>query len=437
MFEQLTNKLDGIFRKLTSRGKLTPSNIRETLREVRRVLLEADVNYKVAKSFVAKVEEEAVGDEVISSITPGQKVIKVVHDKMVEFLGGTTVEFNLPRSEPTRIMLVGLQGSGKTTLAGKLALFLRERQWAPALVAADIYRPAAGEQLRILGNSVNIPTVVFENKESPLDTCKRAGKIAGSKGWDALIFDTAGRLQIDQKMMDELILLKKKLSPEMILLVVDAMTGQEAVSVAEEFEKRLVVDGFALTKLDGDARGGAALSLRAITGKPIIFAGTGEKLNALELFHPDRMASRILGMGDVVTLVEKAEKVFDEEQARELEKKIRKQQFTLEDFYTQLQQIKKMGPMENLLGMIPGMGKLKTQDINFDERELVKVEAMISSMTMDERRNPGIINGSRRKRIANGSGTSVQDVNRLLKQFKLMKKMMGSMSKLGSKFLGL
>ncbi|MBN1756364.1 signal recognition particle protein [bacterium] len=436
MFDQLTNKLDQIFRNLTNRGKLTPANIHETLREIRRVLLEADVNYKVAKDFISQVEAEALGEEVISSITPGQKVIKIVHSKLVELLGGSAVSFDIPRREPSKIMLVGLQGSGKTTLAGKLALYLKGKNWSPVLVAADIYRPAAGEQLNILGKSISIPTVVFEPGEKPLETCLRVAREAPRRGWDILIMDTAGRLQIDTVMMAELKQLKNKLTPEKIILVVDSMTGQEAVAVASEFEKELGVDGFALTKLDGDARGGAALSLRAITMKPILFAGVGEKLSQLEPFYPDRMASRILGMGDIVSLVEKAEQLYDEEKARELEKKIRKDELSLQDFYNQLQQLKKMGPLQNLMEMIPGFRKMNINEGSFDEREFSKIEAIISSMTPAERKNPDILDGSRRKRIASGSGTQIQDVNKLLKQFKMTKKMMSKMSKLGPKMMG-
>ncbi len=427
MFDQLTEKLNQAFKYFTGRGKLTEKNIQEGLREVRRALLEADVNYKVVKKFIDEVQKEAVGQRVYDSITPGQQVVKIVHDKLVELLGGKQPpKIQLPKANPTIVMLVGLQGSGKTTHAGKLAVWLREHGWNPALVALDVYRPAAPEQLETIGRQIGVPVVKPQFMEQPLSVAMRAVNEARMRGWDILILDTAGRLQIDEQMMRELEELQIRLRPHAVFLVVDAMTGQTAVEVGEEFARRVGIDGFILTKLDGDAKGGAALSLREVVGKPILFVGTGEKMDALEPFYPDRMANRILGMGDVVTLVEKAQKAFDRQQAEKMRKKLLRAEFTFTDFLEQLRQLQKMGPLEDLLKMIPGAGKM---GLEFDEKELKHIEAIINSMTPEERENPDIIDGSRRRRIARGSGTSVQDVNRLLKEFKAMRNMFKKMKK--------
>ncbi len=427
MFEQLTDRLNAAFKSLTGRGKLTEKNIHDGLKEVRRALLEADVNFKVVKDFIADVEKDAIGSKVLNSVTPGQQVIKIVNDKLVDLLGGRQPpSIQLPKGNPTIIVLVGLQGSGKTTHAAKLAVWLREHKWNPAMVALDVYRPAAAEQLETLGSQIGVPVVKPQFMEKPLACAQRAVNESRTKGWDILILDTAGRLQIDEQMMRELEELQLRLRPQAVFLVVDAMTGQTAVEVGVEFARRVGIDGFVLTKLDGDAKGGAALSLRAVVGKPILFAGTGEKPDAIEPFYPDRMASRILGMGDVVTLVEKAQSTFDEEEAEKIRKKLMRAEFTFEDFLSQLKQIQKMGSLQDLMKMIPGAGKMS---MDFDEKELKRVEAIILSMTPLERDNPDIIKGSRRKRIAKGSGTSVQDVNRLLKEFHAMKKMMKMMKK--------
>ncbi|MCD6417238.1 signal recognition particle protein [bacterium] len=427
MFEQLTERLNQAFKSLTGRGKLSEKNIADGLREVRRALLEADVNFKVVKSFIESVQQEAVGEKVMKSITPGQQIIKIVHDKLVDLLGGRGVQsIKLPKANPTIVMLVGLQGSGKTTHAAKLAVWLRERKWNPAMVALDVYRPAAAQQLQILGNQISVPVIVPQMLETPLSCANRSIAEAQMKGYDILILDTAGRLQIDDEMMRELEELQLRLRPQCVFLVVDAMTGQTAVEVGQEFARRVGIDGFILTKLDGDAKGGAALSLRAVVGKPILFIGTGEKTDAIEPFYPDRMANRILGMGDVVSLVEKAQKTIDEQEAEKMRKKLLRAEFTFSDFLKQLKQIKKMGPLEDLLKMIPGAGKMK---LDFDEKEFSHIEAIINSMTPEERENPDIINGSRRKRIARGSGTSVQQVNRLLKEFVAMQQMFKKMKK--------
>ncbi len=425
MFEQLTDRLNSAFKFFTGRGKLTEKNINDGLTEIRRALLEADVNFAVAKEFIQRVKEEAVGQRVLDSVTPGQQIVKIVHDELVELLGGKTPpKIEIPRTEPAIIMLVGLQGSGKTTHAGKLAVWLRENGWNPALVALDVYRPAAPEQLETIGQQIAAPVIKPQLMEKPLAIAQRASRQAKTNGWDILILDTAGRLQIDDQMMRELEELQLRLRPQAVFLVVDSMTGQTAVEVGEEFTRRVGIDGFILTKLDGDARGGAALSLRQVTGKPIVFVGVGEKMDALEPFYPDRMANRILGMGDVVTLVEKAEKTFDQKEAEKMRKKMMRAEFTFSDFLQQLKQIQSMGPLEDLVKMIPGAQKMK---LDVDEKELKHIEAIINSMTIQERENPNIIDGSRRKRIARGSGTSVQDVNRLLKQFKMMKKMFKQM----------
>ena len=421
MFEQLTEKLTSALKTFTSRGKLTPKNIQDGLRLVRRALLEADVNYRVVKEFIEKVEKEAVGEKVLKSITPGQQVVKIVHDQLVELLGGRKPpKIVLPKAKPAIIMLVGLQGSGKTTQAAKLAVWLRKHGWRPALVALDVYRPAAAQQLQVLADQIAVPAVTPEFMETPLATAHRAIKEAKLNEWDVIILDTAGRLQIDDQMMRELEELQLRLKPHAVLLVVDAMTGQTAVDVGMEFAKRVGIDGFILTKLDGDAKGGSAVSLRAAVGKPILFVGTGEKPDALEPFYPTRMAKRILGMGDVVSLVERAQKTMERQEAELMRKKLLRAEFTFTDFLKQLKQIKKMGPIEDLVKMIPGAGRL---NLDVDEKDLIHMEAIINSMTPEERENPDIIDGSRRKRIAKGSGTSIQEVNRLLKEFRAMREM--------------
>ncbi len=430
MFEQLTEKIETVFRGLTSRGRLSEDNIKGALKEVRRALLSADVNFKVTKEFIARVQERAVGRDVLESITPGQQFIKIIHDELVDLLGGLAPNIELPHKTPTNIMLVGLQGSGKTTSAGKLARFFAKRQFKPILVACDIHRPAAARQLEIVANNAGYPSIMFEEGEKPSEVARRAQFEARQFGCDLAIHDTAGRLHIDRDMMAEARELYDEINPDLVLLVLDAMTGQEAVSVGEAFTSELGVDGFLLTKLDGDARGGAALSLRQVTGKPVLFVGVGEKLDALERFHPDRMAGRILGMGDVVTLVEKAEQTFDEKRAKELEKKLRKQTFDFNDFRDQLKQLKNMGPIDDILAMIPGMKKSMLKGIQVDDGATKRIEAIINSMTPSERAKPGSIDGSRRKRIARGSGTSVQEVNRLLKQFFEMQKMFKKMGRI-------
>ncbi|RMF55322.1 MAG: signal recognition particle protein [Calditrichaeota bacterium] len=428
MLEELTTKLESVLKKVRGQGKLTEKNIADSLKEIRRALLEADVNYRVVKQFVNEVQQKALGEEVLRSVTPGQQIVKIVHDELVQLMGETHTDIKTAGIPPTIIMLCGLQGSGKTTFSGKLAHFLRKRGRRPMLVAADVYRPAAKKQLEVIGESLGVPVYSTESNDA-VKICKESIKAAREKGCDVLILDTAGRLHIDEEMMQELERLKKEVQPHEILFVADGMTGQDAVNAAKQFQERLDFDGVVLTKMDGDARGGAALSIRAVTGKPIKFIGVGEKLDAIEAFHPDRMASRILGMGDVVSLVEKAQEAIDVEKAEKLEKKLRKNQFTLEDFYDQLQQIKKMGPLDQLLGMIPGIGK-QLRGVQVDDRAFVRIEAIINSMTPEERRRPEIINGSRRRRIAMGSGTKVQDVNQLLRQFNEMKKMMKRMKKM-------
>ncbi len=440
VFEGLADKLQQTFKKLRGRGKLSESDVNEAMREVRMALLEADVNFKVVKDFVAKVKERAVGQEVMESLTPAQHVIKIVNEELTSLMGGTQSRITISSRPPTVIMLVGLQGAGKTTTAGKLALLLRKQNKRPLLVAADVYRPAAIKQLQVLGQQLDLPVFSLEDNKNPVDIAQQAIDYALSHTRDIVIIDTAGRLHINQELMDELVSIKRMVKPHEILLVVDAMTGQDAVTVAETFNSDLGIDGVILTKLDGDARGGAALSVKAVTGRPIKFVGMGEKLDALEPFHPDRMASRILGMGDVLSLIEKAQTSINLEQAKEMEKKLRKESFTLDDFLDQLQQVKKLGPLDQILSMLPGMGNLKQlQDVKIDEKELAQTEAIIRSMTKAERRDPSIINGSRRKRIALGSGTKVQAVNKLLKQFAEAKKMMKrfqEMQRSGKKGLG-
>lgn len=429
MFKGLGERLDEIFKSLKGKGRLTEDDVNQAMREVRMALLEADVNFKVVKDFVAQVKERAVGQDVLGSLSPAQQVIKIVKDELTELLGGTQAKINLSPKPPTVIMLVGLQGAGKTTTAGKLAKLLSKQGRRPLLVAADIYRPAAIKQLQVLGEQLKIP-VFSMGQENPVQIARAAVENAGSTGKDLVIIDTAGRLHINEELMGELADIKATVKPHEILLVVDAMTGQEAVNVADTFNQKLGLDGIIMTKLDGDARGGAALSVRKVTGTPIKFAGMGEKLDALEPFHPDRMADRILGMGDVLTLIEKAQANFDAEQAAKLNKKIRQADFNLEDFLDQMQQIKKLGPLEQVLGMIPGMGKLTKQlkDQQLNGKEMGQVEAIIYSMTPWERQHPEKIDGSRKKRIARGSGTRVQDVNQLLKQFEQTRKMMKQIS---------
>ena len=432
MFDNLSDKLNLVFKKVRGHGKLSEKNIQDALKEVRLALLEADVNYKVVKDLIGNIRERAVGKEVLDSLTPGQQVIKIVNEELAELMGGSRQELQLTGRTPFVIMLVGLQGSGKTTTCGKLALHLRKQGRNPFLVPADVYRPAAIDQLKKLGAQINIPVYSSDKKLNPVDICINALSQAGKNGSDVLLIDTAGRLHIDEVLMDELVSIKNKIRPVEILFVADAMTGQDAVNVAGEFDRTLDVTGIILTKMEGDARGGAALSIKAVTGKPLKFIGIGEKLDALEAFYPDRMASRILGMGDVLSLIEKAQEEFDQKEALLLEKKLKKKKFDLEDFKKQLKQVKKLGPLDQLLGMIPGMGQIKQlKNLKPDERELVKIEAIIDSMTKKERANYKIINGSRRKRIALGSGTKVQDINRLLKNFAQMKKMMEKITSKG------
>jgi len=432
MFESLSDKLNQTFNKLKGRGTLNEKNIEDALKEVRLALLEADVNYKVVKKFVQDIRQRALGTEVLRSLTPGQQVIKIVNEELTGIMGAERQDLQLSGKTPFRIMLVGLQGSGKTTTAGKLALYLRKQGRNPYLVPADIYRPAAMDQLEKLGSQIGIPVHPANKKHKPEKICLDALSKAGGAGADVLIFDTAGRLHIDDDLMAELARIKDLINPSEILLVADAMTGQDAVNVAKHFNELLDITGVILTKMEGDARGGAALSLKAVTDRPIKFVGVGEKLDALEPFFPDRMASRILGMGDMLSLIEKAQSEFDEKEARRLEKKLRKREFDLADFHDQLKNMKKLGSMEQLLGMLPGMGQLKQlKKLKPDEKELVKIEAIINSMTIKERRNYKIINGSRRRRIALGSGTRVQDVNRLLKNFAQTKKMIENFGKKG------
>jgi len=424
MLDSLTSRLTGIFDRLRGYGRLTEENIVEALREVRMALLEADVNFKVVKSFVDRVREKAVGQDVFKSLTPGQQVVKVVRDELVELLGGSGHRLAMAPHPPTVIMLIGLQGSGKTTSAAKLARHFQKQGQHPILAAADIYRPAAIEQLKTLGAQLGV-TVLGEAGQKPLEICARARDEAARRGLSPLILDTAGRLHIDEEMLDEVRVIKKEVAPHHVLLVVDAMTGQDAVTVAEKFNAAVGIDAVILTKLDGDARGGAALSVRAVTGRPIAFVGVGEKADALEPFHPDRLAQRILGMGDVLSLVEKAQATVDAAQAEVLAKKIREETFSLEDFAGQLRQLRSMGPLGQILDMIPFFkGKGAPKELEGEERDLRRFEAMISSMTPGERREPSVINGSRRLRIARGSGTTVSDVNRLLKQYAQLKKMM-------------
>ena len=437
MFDSLSDRLNSVFKKLKGHGRLDEKNIQEGLREVRLALLEADVNYKVAKDFIQRVKERALGQDVLKSLTPGQQVVKIVHEELIELLGGHSQGLNLKVKPPVVVMLVGLQGSGKTTTAAKLALFLRRMKHAPYLVPADVYRPAAIDQLHKLASEINIPAYPSSPDMDPVEICRKAVDEAKKNAYSVVLLDTAGRLHIDEKLMQELVAIKSECQPHEILFVADAMTGQDAVNVAARFNELLDVTGIVLTKMEGDARGGAALSIKSVTQKPIKFIGVGEKLSDLEVFHPDRVASRILGMGDILTLIEKAQSSIDAEEARELEKKLKKSQFDLEDFRTQMRRLRKLGSIEGLLKLVPGMGKLrdKLKDVKVPEKEMARVEAIINSMTPEERHDPKIINASRKQRIARGSGTSVQEVNQLLKNFeqmqKMMKKMMGQSVKGG------
>lgn len=432
IFENLADRLQETFKKLRGHGKLTADDVNATMREIRIALLEADVNFKVVKDFIKKIKERAVGQEVLESLTPAQAVIKIVNEELTALMGQTQSHINISPKAPTIIMMVGLQGAGKTTSAGKLGLMFKKQGKHPLMVAADIYRPAAIKQLQVLGSQIDIPVFAKEDCKDAVRIANEAIDYAKSHANDIVIIDTAGRLHIDENLMQELKSIKEDVKPHEILLVVDAMTGQDAVNVAESFNNDLGLDGVILTKMDGDARGGAALSVKAVTGCPIKFVGAGEKLEALEPFYPDRMASRILGMGDVLTLIEKAQTAFDAEEAKKMEKAFRKNEFTLDDFLSQLNQVRKLGSFENILGMIPGMGglekKLGDVDIDMNGKEIKHIEAIIRAMTPEEKRNTKIINGSRRKRIAMGSGTKVQEVNKLLKQFDEMKKMMKKMS---------
>lgn len=437
IFEGLADRLQETFKKLRGHGKLTESDVNDAMREVRMALLEADVNFKVVKNFVAKVKERAIGQEVLETLSPAQVVIKIVNEELTALMGGTQSRITISSKPPTVIMMVGLQGAGKTTSAGKLGLSMKKQGKRPLLVAADIYRPAAVKQLQVLGEQLDIPVFSMDAGTDAVTIAQKSMEYANSHANDIVIIDTAGRLHINEELMQELKSIKKEVRPHEILLVVDAMTGQDAVNVAESFNGDLGLDGVILTKLDGDARGGAALSVKAVTGCPIKFVGMGEKLEALEPFYPDRMASRILGMGDVLSLIEKAQSTFDADEAKKLEKKMRKDEFTLDDFLSQMQQVRKLGSFEQILGMIPGMGNIKKKlgdvDLDLNGKEIKHIEAIIYAMTPKERRDVAIINGSRRKRIALGSGTRVQDVNKLIKQFSEAKKMMKKMRGLAGK----
>ena len=438
MFESLSTKLDAVFKRLKGHGKLTEQNIQEALKEVRLALLEADVNFKVVKDFIGSVQQRAIGQEVMASLTPAQQLIKIVKEEMTALMGGAGQEIHLSGAPPVPIMLVGLHGSGKTTTAAKLSRYFQGKKKRPYLVPADVYRPAAIEQLQKLGQELKVDFYRPEPSQKPLEICLKAREVALRGGYDVMLIDTAGRLHIDEVLMLELREIRAAIKPKEVLFVADAMTGQDAVNIAKSFNERLGIDGIILTKMDGDARGGAALSIKSVTQKPIKFIGMGEKLDALEVFHPDRMVSRILGMGDVLTLIEKAEAAFDEKKVEELEKKIRKDSLTLEDFRDQLQQIRNMGSLESILGMIPGLSKrMKGMgDSGFDEKEIVRVEAIINSMTPKERVNAAIINGSRRLRIALGSGTTVQEVNQLLKRYTEARKMMKRFTQMEKKGFG-
>ncbi|HHU58860.1 MAG TPA: signal recognition particle protein [Bacteroidales bacterium] len=426
MFENLSEKLERSFKLLKGQGQITEINVAETLKEVRRALLDADVNFKTAKTFTETVKEKALGQNVLTAVKPEQMMVKIVHDELTQLMGGASVDINT-KGKPAVILIAGLQGSGKTTFSGKLASLLKnKRSKNPLLVAGDVYRPAAINQLQVLGEQIGVPVFTQEGSKDPVKIAKDAVKEARQKGYDLVIVDTAGRLAVDEEMMQEISAVKKAIDPDEILFVVDSMTGQDAVNTAKEFNDRLDFDGVVLTKLDGDTRGGAALSIRSVVNKPIKFVGTGEKMDALDVFHPSRMADRILGMGDIVSLVERAQEQFDADEARKLQSKIAKNQFSFNDFLSQIQQIKKMGSLKDLAGMIPGMGKA-IKNMDFDDDAFKEVEAIIFSMTPEERENPAVLNGSRRKRIAAGSGTSIQEVNRLIKQFEDTRKVMKMM----------
>ncbi|MBE6696389.1 MAG: signal recognition particle protein [Ruminococcaceae bacterium] len=428
MFHSLTDKLANAFKKFKNKGKLTEAEVREGMREIKLALLEADVNFKVVREFVKSVTERAVGNEVLESLLPAQQIVKIVNEELIKLMGGETPKLEISSKPPTVVMMVGLQGAGKTTHSAKIAGMYKKKGKNPLLVACDVYRPAAIKQLEIVGEQLAIPVFSMGNSISPIEIARASIEHARKNGNDMVFLDTAGRLHIDEELMDELKNIKEATSPSEILLVVDAMTGQDAVNVAESFNELLDITGVVLSKMDGDTRGGAALSVKYITGKPIKFVGTGEKLDTIELFHPDRMASRILGMGDVLSLIEKAEAAYDQKTAEELEKKMRDASFTLDDFLLQFKQIKQMGNFEQLISMIPGVKAGSLKDMNVDEKQLARTEAIVLSMTKKERAKPEIINGSRRKRIAAGSGCTVEDVNRLLKQFDQMKKMMKQLS---------
>ena len=424
MFESLSDKLQSAFEGLKGQGKLTEKDIEKAAREIRLALLEADVNFKVVKQFVDRVKERALGAEVLQSLTPAQQFIKIVNDELTALMGSASTKLSFSPHPPTIVMMVGLQGSGKTTACGKLANFLLSQGKSPALVAGDVYRPAAIDQLKTIGQQLGVPVYEEGDKADPVEIARRGVEWARDKGRDVVIIDTAGRLHIDEKLMEELVRIRQMVKPHNILLVLDAMTGQDAVNVALQFQERVNFDGVVLTKMDGDARGGAALSVKAVTGKPIKFASYGEKLDNFEYFHPDRVASRILGMGDVLTLIEKAQRTIDEKKAKELEQRLRKSTFTLEDFLEQIEQVRKMGPISSLLSMIPGIPSSKLKGLQVDDKAFDKIKAIILSMTPEERHHPDIIDGSRRRRIARGSGTDIHQVNHLLNQFKQVQKMM-------------
>ena len=428
MFDSLSDKLANAFKKFKNKGKLTPEDVKVGMREIKLALLEADVNFKVVKSFVNTVSERAVGAEVLESLLPAQQIVKIVNEELINLMGGTQAKLTISSAPPTVVMMVGLQGAGKTTHAGKLAGLYKKQGKRPLLVACDIYRPAAIKQLQIVGEKLDIPVFSMGDKTNPVTIAKEGVAFAKLKGYDMVVIDTAGRLHIDEELMNELKAIKADTNPSEILLTVDAMIGQDAVNVAETFNELLDITGVVLTKLDGDTRGGAALSIKHVTGKPIKFIGTGEKLDTIEPFHPERMASRILGMGDVLSLIEKAQEAYDEKKSAELEQKIRQQKFTLDDFLDQFQQLRNMGGIEQMLGMMPGMNAGALKDVKVDEKAMAHMEAIIRSMTMQERVNPEIINSSRKQRIAKGSGTSVEEVNKLLRQFEQMKKMMKQFS---------
>ena len=433
MLENLTEKLANAFRRFRNKGKLTEADVKEGMREVKLALLEADVNFKVVKEFIKNVTERAVGSTVLESLLPAQQIVKIVNEELIRLMGSESAKIEIAPKPPTVIMMVGLQGAGKTTHSAKIAKYFKSKGKRPLLVACDVYRPAAIDQLKVVGEAVDLPVFTMGNRVSPIEIARAGVEHAKRNGNDMVLIDTAGRLHVDEELMAELRSIREAVSPTEILLVVDAMTGQDAVNVAKSFDELLELSGVVLTKMDGDTRGGAALSVRYVTGKPIKFIGTGEKLDMLELFHPDRMASRILGMGDILSLIEKAEAAYDEKTAAEMERKLREATFTLEDFLLQLRQLKKMGNLEQLLGMMPGMKPGALKDANIDERQMARTEAIVLSMTKDERVDPSIIGGSRKRRIAKGSGTSVEDVNRLLKQFDQMKKMMKQFSGKGKR----